>query len=219
MPGSWQCCVCGLQDIWPTRDACQRCGAGKEVSVGKGWWGKGGSQGAPQEKGVDQESAELMSLREAERILMSVPGQEVLLAQTRRSISNLDKSCKKKGGPTKEVRLQSLLQRKINLQKKRSQHLTQQEGLQVQMDKVNEDLDKVETELEVVREELREEGVELQSEDEEWWEDGEEEEPEVDAEEAADMALDGVQEEGGGTEDKGGKAKKRKARQQKKKNA
>ena len=46
------------------------------------------------------------------------------------------------------MKLQSLLQRKINLQKKRSQYLTQQEGLQVQMDKVSEDLDKVETELE-----------------------------------------------------------------------
>ena len=189
-------------------------------SGGKGWWVKGGSKSAPQDiYSIDQESADLMSLREAEGILMSVLGQEVLLAQPRRSISNLDKSCRKKGGPTREVKLQSLLQRKINLQKKRAKHLTQQEGLQVQMDKVNEDLDKVETELEVVREELRDQGVELQSEDEEWWEDGEEEEPEVDAEEAADMALDGVQEEGGGTEDKGGKAKKRKAKQQKKKNA
>ena len=216
VPGSWQCCACGLQDIWPTRDTCQRCGAGKDVSVGMGWWGKGFPKGAPKEKEVDQESAELMSLREAERILMGVPGQEVLLAQTRRSISNLDKSCKKKGGPTKEVRLQSLLQRKINLQKKRSQHLVQQEALQVQMDKVNEDLDKVETELDGVREELREEGVELQSEEEEWWEEEEEEEPEVDAEESADMALDGGQDQKGGTEDKG-LAKKRKAKQNKKK--
>ena len=137
----------------------------RDGSGGKGWWVKGGSKSVPQDSySIDQESADLMSLREAERILMGVPGQEVLLAQTRRSISNLDKSCKKKGGPTKEVRLQSLLQRKINLQKKRSQHLTQQEGLQVQMDKVNEDLDKVETELESVREELREHGVEMQSE-------------------------------------------------------
>ena len=192
----------------------------RDGSAGKGWWVKGGSQSVPQEKGIDQESAELMSLREAERILMGVPGQEVLLAQTRRSISNLDKSCRKKGGPTREVKLQSLLQRKINLQKKRAQHLTQQEGLQVQMDKVNEDLDKVETELEVVREELRDQGVELQSEDEEWWESGEEEEPEVDAEEAADMAVEGGQGEGGGAEDKVSKAKKRKlAKQQKKKNA
>ena len=192
----------------------------RDGSPGKRWWGKGGTQGAPQEKGVDQEFAELMSLREAERILMSVPGQEVLLAQTRRSISNLDKSCRKKGGPTREVKLQSLLQRKINLQKKRAQHLTQQEGLQVQMDKVNEDLDKVETELEVVREELREQGVELQSEEEDWWESGEEEEPEVDAVDAADMAVEGGHGEGGEAEEKVSKARKRKlAKQQKKKNA
>ena len=191
----------------------------KDGSSGKGWRGTGGKQVARQEQGIGQESAELMSLREAEKILMGVPGQEVSLAQTRRSISNLDKSCRKKGGPTRVVKLQSLLQRKINLQKKRSQHLTQQEGLQVQMDKVNEDSDKVETELEVVREELRDQGVESQSEDEEWWEDGEEEEPEVDAEEPADMALDGVQEEGGGTEDKVSKARKRKLAKQQKKNA
>ena len=192
----------------------------KGGSGGKGWWGKGEPQVVPTDKGKDQDTAELMSLKEAERILQGVPGQEALLAHTRKSILSLSKSCKKKGGPTREVRLQSLLQRKINLQNKRDQHLEQQEGLQLQMDKVNEDLDKVETELEVVREELREEGVELQSEEEEWWESGEEEEPEGDAEDAADMAVEGGQEEGGGAEEKVSKARKRKlAKQQKKKGA
>ena len=171
----------------------------------------------PSDKGKDQDTAELMSLKEAERILQGVPGQEALLAQTRKSILSLGKTCKKKGGPTREVRLQSLLQRKINLQNKRDQHLEQQEGLQLQMDKINEDLDKVETELEGVKEELREAGVDLESEVEDWEEESEEEEePEWDAEEPEDMAMEGGEQEGRGTEEMS-KARKKKAKQKKRK--
>ena len=170
----------------------------------------------PSDKGKDQDTAELMSLKEAERILQGVPGQEAKLAHTRKSILSLSKSCKKKGGPTREVRLQSLLQRKINLQNKRDQHLEQQEGLQLQMDKINEDLDKVETELEGVKEELRGEGVDLESDVEDWEEESEEEEePEVDAEETEDMAVEGGEQEVDGTAES--KAGKKKAKQKKRK--
>ncbi len=170
----------------------------------------------PSDKGKDQDTAELMSLKEAERILQVVPGQEALLAQTRKSILSLGKSCKKKGGPTREVRLQSLLQRKINLQNKRDQHLEQQEGLQLQMDKINEDLDKVETELEGVKEELRGEGVDMESDVEDWGEESEEEEErEVDAEESEDMAVEGGEQEVVGTAES--KAKRKKAKQKKRK--
>ena len=169
----------------------------------------------PSDKGKDQDTAELMSLKEAERILQGVPGQEALLAQTRKSILSLGKTCKKKGGPTREVRLQSLLQRKINLQNKRDQHLEQQEGLQLQMDKINEDLDKVETELEGVKEELRGEGVDMESDVEDWEESEEEEEKEVDAEESEDMAVEGGEQEEQATAES--KVKKKKNRQKKRK--
>ncbi len=169
----------------------------------------------PSDKGKDQDTAELMSLKEAERILQGVPGQEALLAQTRKSILSLGKTCKKKGGPTREVRLQSLLQRKINLQNKRDQHLEQQEGLQLQMDKINEDLDKVETELEGVKEELRGEGVDMESDVEDWEEESEEEEEkEVDAEESEDMAVEDGEQEGHTAESK---VKKKKSKQKKRK--
>ena len=169
----------------------------------------------PSDKGKDQDTAELMSLKEAERILQGVPGQEALLAQTRKSILSLGKTCKKKGGPTREVRLQSLLQRKINLQNKRDQHLEQQEGLQLQMDKINEDLDKVETELEGVKEELRGEGVDMESDVEDWEESEEEEEKEVDAEESEDMAVEGGEQEVHATAES--KVKKKKSKQKKRK--
>ena len=170
----------------------------------------------PSDKGKDQDTAELMSLKEAERILQGVPGQEALLAQTRKSILSLGKTCKKKGGPTREVRLQSLLQRKINLQNKRDQHLEQQEGLQLQMDKINEDLDKVETELEGVKEELRGEGVDMESDVEDWEEESEEEEEkEVDAEESEDMAVEGGEQEVHVTAES--KVKKKKSKQKKRK--
>ena len=171
----------------------------------------------PSDKGKDQDTAELLSLKEAERILQGVPGQEALLAHTRKSILSLGKSCKKKGGPTREVRLQSLLQRKINLQNKRDQHLEQQEGLQLQMDKINEDLDKVETELEGVKEELRGEGVDMESDVEDWEEPEEEEQKEVDAEESEDMAVEGGEQEEQATAESKGKKKKNRQKKRKQK--
>ena len=165
----------------------------------------------PQDNRRDQEFADLMSLREAERILMGAPGQEVLLVQKEEHLKS-GKGCRKKGGPTREVKLQSLLQRNINLQRKRPQLLEQQQGLQVQMDKINEDLDKVETELESVREELREHGVEMQSE-EDWEEDGEEEELEEQSEDGME-GLDGE----AWTEEEPAKKVSAKKRKKKKKN-